>query len=82
MIYTKKPVPVLVMKLSDGNFMITDRFNKKETLSKEEFYRYVESKVTEVPAALSNVKTTAAQAVDLLNNDDVAGAIALLEQLT
>jgi len=81
MIHTKKPIPVSLLKLVNGKYLVTDRFDKCEVLSQEELYRYVDSKVTEARATPPDAKSTIAQAVNHLQMGEADEALRLLEQL-
>ena len=79
MTYKMKNLPVLVTKKL-GKYLVTDHFGKTTEYEQTDFYRYVELSATATPET-NNVRTTVAQAVDLLNNDEVSEAISLLNTI-
>jgi hypothetical protein len=83
MIYQKKSIPVLVLRLADGKYRVTDIFGKVEELPPEDFARYVEMKSTSAPEAskAENVKELAQEITNAILVSDTDYAIDLLQRL-
>jgi hypothetical protein len=79
MVYKKKEISVLVLKLPNGNFRITDLFGKQEELSPQDFSRYIISEVSTSPAPSINMSDILNDIREALLDGDVQSALQLIE---
>jgi hypothetical protein len=81
MMYKKKAIPVLTLKLPDGKFKITDIYGKVEELTALEFQRYVESVDTTSPTIPDIVKEGVRRIHEALLSEDTEEALKITESL-
>ena len=81
MIYRKKAIPVLILKLPSGNYKITDMFGKVEELTEQDFNRYIEyvTSPTSSPALIT--KRGLQDIRDTLEAGDIESALNTIDSL-
>ena len=81
MIYRKKAIPVLILKLPSGKFKITDMFGKVEELTEQDFNRYIEFVVTLTTSPAPITKKNLQDIKDILESGDVESALNTIDSL-
>ena len=82
MIYQKKAIPDLILRLPSGSFKITDIFGKVEELTEFDFNRYVESADMSTSSPVSGITKQNLQDIkDILEAGDVESALNTIDSL-
>ena len=81
MIYQKKAIPVLILRLPSGSFKITDIFGKVEELTEFDFNRYIESVAIPTSSPTSLTKQNLQDIRDTLEAGDVESALNTIDSL-
>ncbi len=81
MVYRKKALTVLVLKLPNGRFRITDIFGHIEEVSSEDFSKYYEAVLTEVTPPDETLKKNLEDIYTLVLSGNTEEALQLIQTL-